>query len=308
MGWLREGLIRQGRILNATGMDTFDTVSTDERKILDLRRHGITDMPVLGHYCYRKAAGGLGREMHSEHFEITYLAKGVQIYETEGVRTVLQGGDLYITRPGEFHSTAGQPEEKGEAYWIFLRKTVSSSVFRFSASASARLMEIYSRGERVCRATEGVQRHLDVIFALAGKEMEPLDLALLECHVELLVLEIAGCMTSVKKAEVGDAIGKVLDFLRADGGWELSIGDLAERADLSEARFKVRFKDEVGIPPGEYLMRRRIEKAKFLLRRGSSRISEIAKQLMFPTSQYFATVFKRYTGKTPQDWRDEKRS
>ncbi len=291
-------------------MDVFDTVSTDERRILDLRTFGIKDLPVLGHYCYRRAAGSLKREVHTEHFEVTYLSKGVQIYEVEGQRTVLRGGDLYITRPGEVHSTAGQPEEKGEAYWIFLRKPkAKDSAFRFSAEASRKLADAYQNGTRTCRATPAIQQHLLSIFHLAGSGQDPTPLqhAALHSHVELLALEIAECFTTVREVQVGDAIGRVLDFLGTDGGWELGIGDLAERAGLSEARFKVRFKEEVGIPPGEYLMRRRIEKAKYWLRRSPWRIAEIAKQLCFPTSQYFATVFKRYTGKTPQDWRDERR-
>ena len=39
---------------------------------------------------------------------------------------------------------------------------------------------------------------------------------------------------------------------------------LAAQAGLSEARFKVRFKEEVGIPPGEYVLRARVDEARKL--------------------------------------------
>lgn len=57
-------------------------------------------------------------------------------------------------------------------------------------------------------------------------------------------------MTSPK--DIAGPISKALDVLRVEGHWDISLSDLAAVANLSEARFKVRFKTEVGIPPGEY--------------------------------------------------------
>lgn len=34
---------------------------------------------------------------------------------------------------------------------------------------------------------------------------------------------------------------------------------------------------------------------------------KISNELAFPTAQYFATVFKRYTGLRPQEYRDRKK-
>jgi AraC-like DNA-binding protein len=290
-------------------MDVFDTKSTAERKILDLRKVGINDVPVIGHYTYRRAGQVLPRETHTDHFEVTFLSKGVQIYETEGQRTVLRGGDLYLTRPGESHSTAGQPEEKGEAYWMFIRKHTSKTALRLNKAATGKLMQALSDGRRSGRSTAQLQEHLNQIFALYEHcPQDPLAAATLEARVELLILELAHCLTRETDTSVGGAIGKVLELLNTEGRWDAGIGDLAKEAHLSEARFKVRFKQEVGIPPGEYLMRRRIEKAKLWLRKSPMRVVDIARELAFPTSQYFATVFKRYTGKTPQVWRTSRKS
>ncbi|MBP7948030.1 MAG: AraC family transcriptional regulator [Verrucomicrobiales bacterium] len=289
-------------------MDEFDLKSTPERRILDLRVLGIRDVPVIGHYTYRRAAQGLQRETHSEHFEVTFLTKGVQIYETEGERTVLRGGDLYLTRPGESHSTAGQPEEKGEAYWIFIRAVPGGSFLRFDAEAVSAFRSIFETGRRSARASAELQEHLNKLFELhETHQSNPLAKAALMARVDLLVLELAACFTREVKDDIGGAVGRVLERLKRDDQWDVSIAELAQEARLSEARFKVRFKQEVGIPPGEYLMRRRIEKAKLWLRKTQYRIADIAKELAFPTSQYFATVFKRYTGKTPQDWRVPKK-
>lgn len=290
-------------------MEHFDLQSTNERTILDLRTIGMDDMPVIGHYTYRRAAKGLAREVHNVHYEVTFLAKGVQIYETEGQRTVLRGGDLYLTRPGESHSTAGQPEEKGEAYWIFLRKIGAKKTFLgLNAVASEALMKALHAGKRSARASEAITEHLHEIYRLwPVVQQEPLSQAAFAARVALLAVELAYCFSNDLSKDIAGPISKALDVLRVEGHWDISLADLAEVANLSEARFKVRFKTEVGIPPGEYLIRRRIEKAKHWLRKSTLPVMKISNELSFPTAQYFATVFKRYTGMRPQEYRERKK-
>lgn len=290
-------------------MDTFDLLSTPNRTILDLRSLGIKDLPVIGHYTYRRAAQGISKEIHHEHFEFTYLAKGVQIYEANGQRSVLQGGDLHLTQPGEPHSTAGQPEEKGEAYWLFLRAAQpDKSLFHLSKAASKNLLQTLRSGPRRARATTALASHIAEIFRLwPTASTHPLDAAALRARTELLVIELAHCFSHEVKHDIAGPISKALERLQSEGHWDITISDLAQIAHLSEARFKVRFKTEVGVPPGEYLIRRRIEKAKSWLRRTPQPIMRIAEDLRFPTAQYFATVFKRYTGMRPQEYRDGKK-
>jgi AraC-like DNA-binding protein len=68
---------------------------------------------------------------------------------------------------------------------------------------------------------------------------------------------------------------------------------LAQVARLSESRCKARFKHEIGVPPAEFWLRKKIERSIVLLKHRS--VTEVAHELGFSSSQYFATVFKRYT-------------
>lgn len=81
----------------------------------------------------------------------------------------------------------------------------------------------------------------------------------------------------------------------------LSLRDLATGSGLSLSRFKGRFVSEVGMPPGEYLVSRRIEAAKAFLLSGKS-VTEAALETGFSSSQYFATVFRRFTGRAPSSF------
>ena len=82
----------------------------------------------------------------------------------------------------------------------------------------------------------------------------------------------------------------------------VSVAEWARVARLSESRFKAWFREEMGIAPAAYRQRRRIEAAQRLLQESPSNITAIAHELGFSSSQHFATVFKRHTGRSPSEW------
>lgn len=73
--------------------------------------------------------------------------------------------------------------------------------------------------------------------------------------------------------------------------------------DLSAPTLTTLFRRRTGLPPHAFLVSCRIAKAKETLARTRQGVAEIARQLGFPSSQYFATQFKRETGLTPRAWR-----
>lgn len=63
------------------------------------------------------------------------------------------------------------------------------------------------------------------------------------------------------------------------------------------------FKRETGLTFSDYLTRKRIEKARWLLTQTSMSIDDIAQSVGIPNTQYFYKFFKRETGKKPGDLR-----
>jgi AraC-like DNA-binding protein len=55
------------------------------------------------------------------------------------------------------------------------------------------------------------------------------------------------------------------------------------------------------MPPHEYILRCKIDRAVAQLEAGERSITDIAYDLGFSSSQYFATVFKRFTRLNPRD-------
>ncbi len=93
------------------------------------------------------------------------------------------------------------------------------------------------------------------------------------------------------------------DYMEANLGESVSLADVAAAAGLSRMHFAARFRDATGLRPHEYLLRRRIERARELLLHSRLPLVEIAFEVGFKTQAHFTTVFARFAGETPNVWR-----
>jgi two-component system response regulator YesN len=84
---------------------------------------------------------------------------------------------------------------------------------------------------------------------------------------------------------------------------ELSLNEVAARANLSASHFSAVFSQETGQTFKEYLTEIRIRKAKELLRMTTLRSAEIAYQVGYNDPHYFSSVFKKQTGLSPMEFR-----
>jgi transcriptional regulator GlxA family with amidase domain len=78
---------------------------------------------------------------------------------------------------------------------------------------------------------------------------------------------------------------------------------LADVSGVSEAHFARSFKDAFGVPPHRYLLTRRIERAKAMLRDTDMPIIEIALDTGWNSLGTFGRVFKGVTGDSPTEMR-----
>lgn len=97
---------------------------------------------------------------------------------------------------------------------------------------------------------------------------------------------------------------RVVDFMESHGDKPITLADLAQTAGLSRMHFAAQFRQATGLRPHEYLLRRRIEKAKVMLATSSVPIAEVALTVGFSSQSHFTGVFKRLTDVTPLRWRE----
>ena len=83
----------------------------------------------------------------------------------------------------------------------------------------------------------------------------------------------------------------------------ISVADAASYVFLSQGYFTRAFREELGISPMAFLMKKRIEKACELLSNNEIKVSGVASQIGFSSPQRFNVAFRKQTGMTPMEYR-----
>ncbi len=100
-------------------------------------------------------------------------------------------------------------------------------------------------------------------------------------------------------------LARVLAYIHECLTEDLSLDELAACVHLSPYHFARLFKQSTGIPPHEYVIRERVEKAKGLLRSGRLTVGEVAQAVGFSDHSKLDRHFKRLTGLTPLQFRHQ---
>ena len=98
-------------------------------------------------------------------------------------------------------------------------------------------------------------------------------------------------------------LNPILNFIQNNIKEQIHIAALAQMACLSADHFTRIFKKVVGIPPGEFMLSKRIEKAKLLLLTTDLPQKRIFEESGFRSLAYFSRAFKKYTSLSPSAYR-----
>lgn len=97
---------------------------------------------------------------------------------------------------------------------------------------------------------------------------------------------------------------QVLSFIEDNLSNDISLRDIAAVAGLSVSHFKSLFRESLGLPVHQYLIRRRVERAKTLLREDKLPISQIAFEAGFAHQSHLARHMRRVLGMSPKAFRE----
>lgn len=100
-------------------------------------------------------------------------------------------------------------------------------------------------------------------------------------------------------------IKQVQEMVTADSGHDLSVKTIADRVFLHPVYLSKIYKSETGEGLGDYIIRKRMERALYLLKHTNKKIYEITAELGYQNPQYFSKMFRKHYGMTPNEYRDQ---
>lgn len=298
----------------------FDSVDLSDIRNRRLEAHRISPrlgelgITYLGFYSNKTPNPYLHREHHETNYEICYLESGMQPYyihtsmddaeDTPNLYRVY-GGETFITRPYELHSTGSFQQLRGCLYWIQL-----------DVSCPTLLGHTPERVRMLTNALGSIQGHL-VRFpqSVSSRLREAYHLILLpdEEHLfhacellSLYILEMAEyCKKLRNEAHLNpsvsskgiEAITYIQNHLLSP---DLNLDTVAEHLHYSRSYAMKAFKKEIGLTIHEYILQSKINYACELLAAHS--ITETALLLNFSSSQHFSKIFREFTGITPGEY------
>ncbi len=250
-------------------------------------------------------AGTLGPHVHDTAFEVCLIVSGAVDWWVANEVHQVRGGEIYITRPQEPHGGVDAVMHPCELFWFQIvldrQHPLAGMTTRESNMLHQRLLTLTRRSFKASSQTMSNCRHL------LNQHKRPDAMAPLSARITLQAL-IIGLLRD-HDAEIGreqtlcDAVKNARKYMLENLHHPFRIADAAHAAGISVARLHARFASEIGQTPAAWRLRQLVGQAKTALITTDTSITDIAMQLGFSSSQYFATAFKRVTGMSPAAYR-----
>ncbi len=216
-------------------------------------------------------------------------------------------GDITVTQPGKFKRWQHRGQADFVAVWI------APALIRNTAAAAGEI-----RPERI---------KLRGNFGIRDPQIEQLGLSLLSeledegfgsrLYAESLASALAVHLLrrySTIRAAVGRPatvlpsfkLRRATEYINDNLGRNLGLPEIASSLAMSSYHFARVFKQTTGVAPHRYVIERRVECAKSLLRETDLSISEIAHRVGCTNQSHFSMLFHRATAMTPSMFRQQR--
>ena len=107
----------------------------------------------------------------------------------------------------------------------------------------------------------------------------------------------------VKTGKAKELVAIARQYMDDNFDQGITVAQAAQYVFLSQGYFTRAFRDETGMSPMNYLMKKRIERACLLLENNEIKVSAISLQSGFSSPQRFNVAFRKLMGMTPMEYR-----
>lgn len=208
------------------------------------------------------------------------------------------------------------------------------SEWRYADGQSCEMLHIYLEPDFLRRTSEGsdvdtARITIEAEFGVRDPHILHIGMSLLQelnhaswagkAYADLLATALVVHLLRKHRGDISSAqhysgglprykLRRVIDYINDKLGEELRVADLAGEVEMSLYHFARLFKRATGLAPHQYIMQKRIEKAKRLLVETELPIAQVALEIGFQSQSRFTTLFRHLTCATPRAYRRQNTS
>ena len=258
------------------------------------------------HYC-DAATFNVPPHRH-DFFELYCLLSDSFIYHVEDNRYDLKPGSLILVQPGETHwpEFEGPPREI-ERIVLWLNPQFISSLSIFLPQTLGTIGQNLQDEHLIVPEAKTYQVILNLLYSLLYEKNRADADSLYLCHLILsqLLIHISRVLNQRTKPQEDPGtrygeIMKVHEYINAHYREPISVSSLAQRFFLDKNTMTRQFKRIIGMTPGDYIRRKRLETAHELIRQGYS-VQQAGYSSGFTDYSAFFRAFRQYFEMSPSE-------
>lgn len=222
---------------------------------------------------------------------IEYIVSGKGHVTVNGKSFSPTAGDTYFLPPGVSHYYHSDKNDPWEKIWINLSGELVETL--------AKLYRIHDVYYFPSLDTS------DLLLKFQYYAEHPKDEHIREKCTALLTslfCRMSGALYT-PKIDRPSPVRRMLDYIDLHETDAIRIEQLADACEKSTSQAERLFRAEMGVPPYRYILNRKIELAKQLLRETAMSVREISTYLSFEDEFYFSGLFRRKVGMSPSEYR-----
>ena len=259
----------------------------------------LRDLIVAGAGYCAKATGQVSDESRRTNQAVfIYCVGGGGWAELAGRLYAVRAGDFLALPPGAARTFGAHASSPWTIHWVRAAgAAVGEYLEALRVSAQQPLLHL---GEHL----QAVRLFNELVAALeqGGSFTHVLHASHTLAHLLALVIEYR----QERQRERSDSVQKVANsiiYMSEHLNEPLRVSGLAALANLSPAHFAMRFKEQTGCAPRDYLHLLRIHRACQLLRASHLSVKEVAARLGYQDQFHFSRQFKAFQGVSPSEYR-----
>ena len=236
------------------------------------------------------------KNVKKKFLTLIYILEGTGQYKEKSSSWDLKAGDILIRPTDIEHSLLRNKKEDWVEFFCFIPATAANFFLESHLSSTEVILN------QLQPTPDLIDDMLELIQAIETSQSHEEDAIYFALHSFYIKIKNRLKKEGQEVKGLADII-KVCKIIEESPEQKWTNELMAEKAEMGVENFRKIFKINIGCPPGEYVIRCRLEKSKELLITTDHSCEKIAELMNYPDQATFTRQFKKYTGLPPNKFR-----